>query len=138
MRDDEGVKQIADIIWMKAEGRSTCIIVVANRLLRLALVLFKLDLLLQSRDGLVLGREIRCKFLEHRFVRSLEGIETLIQVVIVVGAVLNRLALDIGVPVTTASAGHPSARSIIRLIGRARRIQIETSTRALTTGRTLT
>ena len=46
VRDDEGVKEIADIIGMKAEGRSTCIIVVANRLLHPALVLFKLDLLL--------------------------------------------------------------------------------------------
>ena len=39
VRDDEGMKQIADILRMKLEGGSTCLIVIANRLLRLALLL---------------------------------------------------------------------------------------------------
>ena len=48
---------------------------------------------------------------------GLEGIEKLIRVVIVVGAVLNRLVLDVGAPVTTASAGRPGARPIIDRLG---------------------
>ena len=99
---------------MKAKSRSTC---VANGLLRRMLVLFVLDLLLQNKNGLVLGLEIRGKMLEHRLIRGRESAEKCLRVEVIVGTILTRLVIDVGAPATTASAGRPSARSIIGSIG---------------------
>ena len=89
---------------MKAESRSTCVFIVANSLLRRTLALFGLDLLLQNRNCLVLGREISCKLLEHRLIRGLGRIQKRIRVEIVVGAFLIRLVLDVGAPANEENA----------------------------------
>ena len=100
---------------MKAKSRSTCVFVVANGLLCRTLVLFSLDLSLQNRNGLVLGLKIRAKLLE--LIGGGESAEKCLQVEVIVGTILIRLVIDVRASATTTSAGRPSVRSIIRLIG---------------------
>ena len=117
---------------MKAKSRFTCVFIVANGLLRRTLVLFSLDLLLQNRNGLVLGLKIRAELLEHRLIGGRESVEKCLRVEVIVGTILIRTISDVRAPATTAIAGRPSARSIIRSIGRGILTQSETS--ASTTG----
>jgi hypothetical protein len=100
---------------MKLKSRSTCVLVVANGLQRRTLVLCTLDLLLQYRNGLVLGLKIRAKLLE--LIGGRESAEKCLWVEIIVGTVLIKKISDARAPATTAIAGQPSARSIIRSIG---------------------
>ena len=117
VRNDKGVELTTAIMRMKAKCRSICAFVVANGLVRRTLVLFSLDLLLENRNGLVLGREISSKLLEHRLIKGRESVEKCLRVEVIVGTILIRLVIDVGASGTTASAGRPSARSIIRSIG---------------------
>ena len=82
------------------------------------LVLFSLDLLLQNKNGLVLGLKIRAKLLEHRLIGGRESAEQCLRVEVIVGTILIMLVSDVRVPATTATAGRPSVRSIIRTIRR--------------------
>ena len=111
---------------MKAKSKSTCVFIVANGLLRRMLVLFSLDLLLQNKNGLVLGLKIRAKLLEHRLIGGRESAEQCLRVEVIVGTILIMLVSDVRVPATTATAGRPSVRSIIRTIRRGILTQSET------------
>ena len=115
MREDVGAEHVADtIIRMEVEPKSTCILVVADGLLRQPIVLGSLQLLPQSRDRLVLGLKERAHLLKNRLIGGHKSVEKCLQVESVIGVVPIREISDASAPATTASARQPSARFIIR------------------------
>ena len=103
---------------MKAKSRSTCVFIVANSLLHRTLVLFILDLLLQNRNGPILGLKKCAKLLKHRLIRGCASVEKCLWVEIIVRTILIRMISDAWAPTTTAIVGQLSTRSIIRSISR--------------------